>query len=145
AAAGGGAPSFAAVVAAAGAAAGGFVDTVSGELGMLSGATPRLLLFGPPVARGVDGGMTRAGTAWGVVAAVLAGAVGFAGFLPACTPSAAAAAAVATAVGGFSGTLFDSLIGAAFERRGRWGNQTTNFLSGTAAGLVAWAVAGGAR
>jgi uncharacterized protein (TIGR00297 family) len=125
-------------VAAAAALLGALTDTASGELGMLTRATPRMLLLGRPVARGTDGGMTWAGLGLGACvgalgAAVVVAAAGAAG------DSAADRAAWATlAAAAVCGTVCDSVFGACGERRFGWGNEVTNFASSACAGLAAY-------
>ncbi len=107
--------------------AGSLADTVAGEWGMLVREEPRLLLFGPVVPRGTDGGMTWAG----VVFSFLAG-VGTAG-LVACTGGGFHWAIVA---GGISGSVIDSILGATLERRGILDNEMVNFGASSGAALV---------
>ncbi len=125
------------IPAAAAALAGSLADTVAGEWGMLARETPRLLLFGPMVIRGTDGGMTWAGVFFSLVGGAI---------------TATAVAATdgvfrwAIVVGGLAGSLVDSLIGATLERRGVLNNEGVNFASSSCAAAVgAWlTVAGGA-
>ena len=108
-------------------------DTLSGEIGMLSGGKVRLLLVGPRVRPGRNGGMSLVGTLAGLLAAALtAGAVALsAGEGRVFTPVLA---------GGFAGTLADSLLGATVESvlPRRWGNEIVNFLASSAGAFVAW-------
>lgn len=121
-----------ALVAACGALAGTLSDTVSGELGMLASSPPRLLLLGPIVRRGTDGGMTWFGLAVGLVtSAILATLI-----LPWND------AWVAIVVAGVCGTLADSVLGATIERKGWLGNEGVNFVAG---GIAAFVAAGWVR
>ena len=107
--------------------AGSLADTVGGEIGMLSPERPRMLLFGAPVTRGVDGGMTFSGLAASAAAAALvATVVRLAGGVP----------FVATLVGGLAGSVGDSILGATVERAGKLGNEGVNFWSSLAAGAT---------
>ncbi|MDH3592239.1 MAG: DUF92 domain-containing protein [Planctomycetota bacterium] len=119
----------AAVVAAA-AIATALSDTLAGEVGQRSGR-PRLLLFGPRVARGADGGMTLLGTAAGAVAAPLVPLVGRLFGAPFSGNDVAWIACAA-----FLGNLADSVIGAFVQPHlGRSGNDWTNLLA-TAVGAA---------
>jgi uncharacterized protein (TIGR00297 family) len=116
--------------------AGSLADTVAGELGMLSPETPRLLLVGPAVRRGAGGGITFAGLAASLAAAAAVGGLvsgfGAVPFWP-------------VVLGGMTGSLADSVLGATAERAGLIGNEGVNFLASLAAGLAgagsAWALA----
>lgn len=117
-----------AIAAACGAFAGNLADTASGELGMLFPRPPRLLLFGPIVRRGTNGGMTWPGlwcgiASGGLVAVLNADVVPF---VPVC-------------VAGVVGTLTDSLLGASIECKSGIGNETVNFTSGVVAAFCAGA------
>ncbi|MAG54783.1 MAG: hypothetical protein CMJ83_00675 [Planctomycetes bacterium] len=120
------------LVAALGALAAAFADTASSELGLLARSRPRMLLLGPPVDRGVDGGMSPIGTVAGGLGAGCAGALGAAlaggGYL------------VAIVAGGVAGTVCDSLLGATLEPRlpKRIGNDVVNALASAVGGGVAW-------
>jgi uncharacterized protein (TIGR00297 family) len=149
-----------------GALAASAADTWSTEIGVLMGGVPRSIINRTVVRKGESGGVTWAGSAGGRAGAVfiaLAGAVlGIGDGLP-----------LAPIVGGMTGTLLDSLLGATLQRRRhcdtcdlpteraihtcgaptrdaggvRWiGNDTVNLLA-TVGGLVAGGAIGmaGAR
>ncbi len=120
----------ASVAAACGALAGTLSDTVSGEIGMLVSSPPRLLLIGPIVRRGTDGGMTYVGVMAGVVTAALVAL--------AVTPWNLRWVSVFAA--GVMGTLSDSVLGATIERRRLIGNEGVNFVSGALAAATAWSL-----
>jgi uncharacterized protein (TIGR00297 family) len=82
-------------------------DTWSTEFGTLAGRAPRSILTGKPVAPGISGGVTFAGTS-----AALLGAV-FIAFVAAYAH--ASAAFVAIAIGGFIGATADSVFGASIQ------------------------------
>ncbi|NRA95930.1 MAG: DUF92 domain-containing protein [Planctomycetes bacterium] len=128
------APGAIAVAAALGAA---WSDTASSEVGLLAQRRPRMLLFGPAVEPGRDGGMTLLGTAAGIVAAVTAAVVAMAfgdsSFL------------VPVMVGAVCGNLLDSILGATVESRiCCYGNEIVNALASASGGCVAWLLVGGA-
>ena len=108
-------------------------DTVSSEIGQVLGGEPRMITTFRRVAPGTDGGITLAGTAAGIVAAVIVAGLGtwLMGWnlldFACCTG------------GAVFGLLFDSLLGATVERK-RWlNNDAVNFLS-TLSAPVAMAV-----
>lgn len=109
-------------------------DTLASELGQVLRATPRLITTLKAVPVGTDGGITLAGTALGVLGALLVSLVGvWSMTLPWAVWWAAAAA-------GIAGLLFDSLLGATLERAGWLNNDAVNFLSTVFAGAVALAI-----
>ena len=91
-------------------------DTWATEIGVLSRTRPRLVTTGRPVEAGTNGAVSLIGTG-----AALAGA-GFIGLLAGAFSLAQTSLAtalilwLATSVGGFGGALFDSLLGATFQR-----------------------------
>jgi uncharacterized protein (TIGR00297 family) len=107
-------------------------DTTSSEIGTAFSGYAVLITTWKPVAPGIDGGISIAGT--------------LAGTLSAATISASAAAmglvplsgAVVIAVAGVAGMLADSLLGALLERRGYLNNDLVNLLSTATAVAIAW-------
>jgi uncharacterized protein (TIGR00297 family) len=83
-------------------------DTWATEIGMRSGARPRLITTGRPVPPGTSGGITARGTLGGLLGA--AAMAGLALALGASGPAAAAGAA-----GGAAGLVLDSLLGASWQ------------------------------
>jgi len=107
-------------------------DTSSSELGMAFPAKTVLITTGKPVAPGVDGGVSLAGTTAALISATLIAMAGWtAGLLSRRT-------AAVVALAGFLGTLIDSLLGALFERRGWLNNDLVNFFSTASAAALAW-------
>ena len=98
-------------------------DTVSSETGeAIRGRTYMITGF-RRVEAGPDGGISFAGTLCGLIAALIVGALSwFTGLL---NP----AWALVCAACGFSGMIFDSLLGATLEQHGLLGNDGVNFLS----------------
>ena len=122
----------AAGIAAAAALGAAWSDTASSELGQRFAARPRMMLLGPPVERGRDGGMSPVGTLVGV------GAAGIAAGLAAAFDGVGVVAAIA--VGAFAGNLVDSLLGATVESSlpDRCANHIVNGVASLAGGAVAW-------
>src|SRR5271154_3276933 len=114
-------------------------DTVSSEMGQVfaGGRWGRALLIttGRPGKAGTDGGVSVAGTLFGMAGAlvtVLSSPFAHAGVPLLLTVVAA----------GCAGLLFDSVLGATVERRGWLGNDLVNFTSTVFAAALACAVAG---
>lgn len=147
-----------------GALAASAADTWSTEIGVLAGGVPRSIVNRTVVRKGESGGVTWAGTLAGLAGAgfiaLIATTLGIGDGLP-----------LAPIVGGMTGTLLDSLLGATLQRRRhcdtcdlpteravhtcgtptrdaggvRWiGNDTVNLLA-TVGGLVAGGAMGMAR
>lgn len=106
-------------------------DTLESELGQLWGRRTVLVTTFEPVPRGSDGAVSLEGTLAGVAGAaalaVLGWALGFYG----------PGGIVIVTLAGFLGSVADSLLGAALERRGLLDNEAVNFLSTLAGALVA--------
>ena len=103
-------------------------DTVSSEIGQVFGGEPRLITTLKKVARGTDGGITFAGTLAGAGASLVVMFVGISSSRGAHSLEAWDSILIG-ATGGTFGLLFDSLLGATFERRGWLNNDAVNFLS----------------
>ena len=110
-------------------------DTVASEIGQTAGRTSRLITTWEPVPSGTDGGITLRGTVAGALAGLIVSSV-----------------AVATgivfreqfwiaALCGIAGMLFDSVLGATVQRRGRMNNDGVNFTSTLLAALLAFVLA----
>lgn len=109
-------------------------DTVSSEVGQVLGGRPRMITTLRTVEPGIDGGISLVGTLAGVAAAAivsLSGTLALRGDLRMFWISAA---------GGLFGLLFDSVLGATFERRGWINNDVVNFLSTASAAAFALAL-----
>jgi uncharacterized protein (TIGR00297 family) len=107
---------------AAGAIAAATADTWATEVGRWSRTRPRLITTGEPVAPGVSGGVTAAGTLGSVAGALLIAAL--ASLLTGTPHGGGATSRVAwaawIAVAGITGSVLDSLLGATVENRWRW-------------------------
>jgi uncharacterized protein (TIGR00297 family) len=106
-------------------------DTLSSEIGQAFGGTPWLITRMRRVAPGTDGGVSLVGTMAGLAGAALISLAGMAALR--LHP----AGAIIAFVGGASGLLFDSFLGATVERRGWLGNDLVNFASTLFSVLVA--------
>ena len=111
-------------------------DTLASELGQALRGTPRLITTLRRVPAGTDGGITLAGTLLGALGAIVISAVGARVMV---LPWSSALLATGA---GIAGLLFDSLLGATFERVGLLNNDAVNFLSTAFAALVALSAAG---
>ena len=102
-------------------------DTVSSEIGQAFGGTPwlitRLLTRLRRVPPGTDGAISLIGTLAGLTGAAMVVTVG------AIALRLSISSALIALVAGFAGLLFDSLLGATFERRSWLGNDLVNFSS----------------
>jgi uncharacterized protein (TIGR00297 family) len=105
-------------------------DTTSSEFGQVFGGSPRMITTLRKVDPGTDGAVTLLGTLVGILAAAAVAAAGtwaLGGdrtmFWLSCA-------------GGVFGLLFDSLLGATFEKAGWLNNDAVNFLSTTAAAIL---------
>jgi uncharacterized protein (TIGR00297 family) len=107
-------------------------DTVSSEIGQALGGTPRLITTSQKVPPGTDGAITLAGTLAGAAAAITVASV----FVLAHILTLRSLTICAGA--GVAGMLFDSLLGATFERRLVLGNNAVNFVSTILAALIAF-------
>lgn len=98
-------------------------DTVSSETGQGGATQPRMIVGFKPAAIGTNGAISLEGTLAGCVAATVvawtATLVGVVSWRWAPVISLAGAA----------GMLFDSILGATFENRGKMGNDSVNFVS----------------
>jgi uncharacterized protein (TIGR00297 family) len=111
-------------------------DTASSEIGQVIGRRTFLLTTFRPVPRGTEGAVSLEGTLAGVVASLVIAALGAAvglypwiGVLP-------------IVLAAFVGTTFESLVGAALEKRQLLDNEALNFLNTLVGALVAAAFLG---
>ena len=105
-------------------------DTASSEIGQLLGKRTFLITTFRPVPRGTEGAVSLEGTLAGVAASLVIGGLGallglypWAGVLP-------------IAVAAFVGTTFESVVGAALEKRQLLDNEALNFLNTLVGALV---------
>ena len=106
-------------------------DTASSEIGQVIGRRTFLLTTFRPVPRGTEGAVSLEGTLAGVIASLVIAAIGAAvglypwiGVLP-------------IVLAAFVGTTFESLVGAALEKRQLLDNEALNFLNTLVGALVA--------
>ena len=109
-------------------------DTVSSEMGQGMGGVPRLITTWQKVEPGTDGAVTLAGTVDGATAA-LAVALVFA-----LTRILSWQSFAVCAGAGAAGMIFDSFLGATFERKHWLGNNAVNFGSTIVAAAVAFSL-----
>ena len=109
-------------------------DTLSSEIGQGIAGPAFLITNLRQVPPGTDGAISLAGTFAGIFGAAAVILVGFPRPFWRTTPMLFAAIFLAAS----AGLLFDSLLGAALERRGWLGNDLVNFLSTAFAALVSW-------
>lgn len=105
-------------------------DTASSEIGQLLGRRTFLITTFRPVPRGTEGAVSLEGTLAGVAASLVIAALGallglypWAGILP-------------IVVAAFVGTTFESVVGAALEKRQLLDNEALNFLNTLVGALV---------
>lgn len=109
-------------------------DTASSEIGQVFGGCPRMITTFRKADPGTDGAISLAGTAAGIVAAIVVSAAG------AWAMAGDRAMFVLSIAGGIFGLVFDSLLGATFERRNWLNNDLVNFLSTASAAAFALAL-----
>lgn len=98
-------------------------DTVSSEAGQAVDTQPRMIVGFRPAAVGTNGAVSLGGTLAGCIAAsVVAWTGSFFGVVPWIM-------APVIAIAGICGMLFDSVLGATLENRGKMGNDSVNFVS----------------
>lgn len=106
-------------------------DTTSSEIGMASGREPRLITTFERVAIGADGGITSAGTAAAIPAALFIALIALkAGLID-------SADMIVVTAAGVAGMLLDSIYGALFERRHWLNNDAVNLLGTVSAAALA--------
>lgn len=106
-------------------------DTASSEIGQLLGRRTFLITTLRPVPRGTEGAVSLEGTLAGIAASlVVAGLAVYVDLLPAWTIGVVAVAA-------FVGTTFESVVGAALEKKALLDNEALNFLNTLVGALVA--------
>lgn len=110
-------------------------DTVSSEVGQAVARQPRMILGFTPAPAGTNGAITFEGTLAGGIAASV---VTWAGTLLGLVPWTAASLIT---IAGVCGMLFDSVLGATLENRGKLGNDSVNFISTVFAADLALIVA----
>lgn len=106
-------------------------DTASSEIGQLLGRRTFLITTFRPVPRGTEGAVSLEGTLAGIAASLVIAALGallglypWMGVLP-------------IVVAAFVGTTFESVVGAALEKRQLLDNEALNFLNTLVGALVA--------
>jgi uncharacterized protein (TIGR00297 family) len=105
-------------------------DTLSHELGLRFGGTPRLITSFRKVAPGVNGAVSGFGSLVAILTAfVFSGTAAALGLIPSNEILAVTLAAIV-------GNLVDSLLGATFERRGWLGNDLVNFVCVLSASIL---------
>lgn len=106
-------------------------DTASSEIGQLLGRRTFLITTFRPVPRGTEGAVSLEGTLAGVFASLVIAALGAALHLFSWK------GVPAVVLAAFVGTTFESLVGAALEKRQLLDNEALNFLNTLVGALVA--------
>jgi uncharacterized protein (TIGR00297 family) len=106
-------------------------DTISSELGNVYGKRYYNILSMKPDRRGLDGVISLEGTLAGLAGSLLIAMIGFA-FYPVKETF------VIILIAGTAGNFADSVLGAAFERKRKMGNDTVNFLNTLVGVIVAY-------
>jgi uncharacterized protein (TIGR00297 family) len=110
-------------------------DTASSEIGQLLGRRTFLITTFRPVPRGTEGAVSLEGTLAGVIASLILAVLGASrGLYP-------WAGVLAVVVAAFVGTTFESVVGAALEKRQLLDNEALNFLNTLVGALAAAAFA----
>lgn len=126
--------------AAAGAIAAATADTWATEVGRWSPTAPRLITTGKPVAPGVSGGITVAGTLASAAGALLIASVSLALDGPPHAGAAASNTRLAwtawIAAAGLTGSFLDSVLGATVEGRWPWLDNDAVNVAATAWGAA---------
>jgi uncharacterized protein (TIGR00297 family) len=108
----------------------GSSDTFASEFGVLQGGAVSILTF-RPVEAGVNGGVSKLGTLWAAVGALVTAVAGLAVFQlfgAGIGLGSVARWIVVVAVAGFLGCQVDSVLGETLENRGYLTKGGTNFL-----------------
>ena len=98
-------------------------DTVSSEIGQVLGGRPRMITTMRAVEPGTDGAVSVTGTLAGLVAAAIVAGTG------SWAMRSGWSLFWLSSAGAVFGLVFDSLLGATFERKGWLNNDAVNFLS----------------
>jgi uncharacterized protein (TIGR00297 family) len=106
-------------------------DTASSEIGQLLGRRTFLITTFRPVPRGTEGAVSVEGTLAGIFASLLLGVLGAAVGLYGW------AGVAIVVVAAFIGTTFESIVGAALEKRQLLDNEALNFLNTLVGALIA--------
>jgi len=117
-------------------------DTLGSEIGMLSKEKP-YLITNPKVRvdAGTDGGVSKLGLFSSLLgASVIAIAAYFLNINFISLGDSKFILFFAVALGGFSGSIVDSFIGALFERKGNLTNGSVNFIATMVGGIVTSAI-----
>lgn len=106
----------------------GAADTFASEFGVLAGRARSILTL-RPVPPGTNGGISGTGQAWALVGAFTTAAVGFLLFALFSAPTPPVGLFIlGTALAGFVGCQFDSVLGETLENRGYLDKGSTNLL-----------------
>ncbi len=104
-------------------------DTFSSEIGVLSNENPILITNLKPIEKGEDGGVTKLGLLAGLLGSFIVGLLSYILFKD-------IKLFISSTIAGFLGNIFDSLLGALFERKGLINNEITNFLATLFGGII---------
>lgn len=106
-------------------------DTLSSEIGMMSGRKPRLITTGRKVDVGANGGVTSIGFFGAIIGALIIAAIYFVLFND---PK----AFLILSAAGIGGSIIDSFAGALFEMKGRLNNTAVNFIGSSCGAFISF-------
>lgn len=105
-------------------------DTLSSEMGNVTGRNYFNIITLKPGKRGLDGVVSWEGFGWGIVGSCIIGVIYWLNF-------SSVSGALLVSLAGFLGNVVDSVLGASWQRKGYLNNHTVNLASTAAATALA--------